>query len=218
MPHSNHPTRNPHLAEQFETLAQQREAGTLGMWIFLATEVMFFGGLFTAYAVYRHRMPQGFQLASGEYLKETWGSINTAVLLGSSLSVALAVHAAQHGMRKLLVWLLAITLLLGGAFLLIKAHEYQLEYHEGVIPTLRFTYDGPHANEVFVFMSFYFTLTGLHALHMLIGLALWLVMLIRAWRGHFSAAYYAPIEIMGLYWHFVDIIWIFLFPLLYLVR
>jgi cytochrome c oxidase subunit 3 len=204
------------LATQFDDLEQQHDAATLGMWIFLVTEIMFFGGLFAGYAVYRSIYPQAF--AAGSRLCEiALGAINTAVLISSSLTMALAVRAAQVGRRRTVVVLLFATMLLGTAFLGIKFVEYGHKYAEHLIPGSGFAYAGPYAQQVQLFVCFYFAMTGLHALHMVIGIGLLAVMAVLAARGRFSPAHYSPLEVAGLYWHFVDLVWIFLFPLLYLV-
>jgi cytochrome c oxidase subunit 3 len=207
---------HPALAHQFDSLDQQKEAATLGMWVFLATEVLFFGGLFLTYAIYRSWYPHAFAAASHE-LDVTLGTINTAVLIASSLTMALAVHAAQLGQRKLLMTLLVATMILGGVFLGIKSVEYYHKFVEHHVPGPGFVFEKEYARNAQIFFSLYFLMTGLHAVHMIIGLGVMLVMLWWAWRGTVTAEYYSPIEISGLYWHFVDIIWIFLFPLLYLI-
>jgi cytochrome c oxidase subunit 3 len=186
------------------------------MWAFLLTEVMFFGGLFVSYTVYRTAYLAGF-IAGSQHLNVLLGTLNTAVLLSSSLTMALAVHAAQEGHTRLLSRFLLLTMLLGLGFLGIKGYEYVLEYHESLVPVLNFAYTGPHAPQVKLFMIFYFVMTSLHALHMLIGLSLLTVLVVLAWRRRFSTTYHTPVEVIGLYWHFVDIVWIFLYPLLYLV-
>ena len=204
------------LAHHFEDLEQQHDAATLGMWVFLVTEVMFFGGLFAGYTMYRATYPGAF--AEGSRLCEvTLGALNTAVLITSSLTMALAVRAASLGRPRTTVWCLAGTMLLGAVFLAIKFLEYYHKYQERVVPGLNFTYAGPSARQVELFICFYFGLTGLHALHMIIGLVVIAVMMTLVWRRRVSPAHYTPIEVAGLYWHFVDIVWIFLFPLLYLV-
>lgn len=204
------------LAHQFDDLEQQSEAATLGMWAFLVTEVLFFGGLFLGYVVYRSSYPEAF--ASGSHhLDVALGAVNTAVLIGSSLTMALAVHAAQVGRRKELVLFLLGTILLGAVFLGIKGVEYAHKFAEHLVPGPSFVFTGPHAHQAQLFFSFYFAMTGLHAAHMVIGIGVLAVLTVMAWGGRFSAAYYAPVEISGLYWHFVDIVWIFLFPLLYLI-
>jgi cytochrome c oxidase subunit III len=204
------------LAHQFEDLEQQHDAATLGMWIFLVTEVMFFGGLFAGYAMYRSVYPSAF--AEGSRLCEVaLGASNTLILITSSLTMALAVYGAQRGRRRVVLICLAATMALGAIFLGVKFLEYFHKFQEHLIPGANFGYSGASARQVELFICFYFGLTGLHALHMIIGLGVLTVMTMFAWRGRFSSAHYAPIEVAGLYWHFVDIVWIFLFPLLYLV-
>ena len=204
------------LAHHFDDVEQQRGAGTLGMWVFLVTEVLFFGGLFLVYTVYRSWYPQAFAAASHE-LDITLGTINTAVLITSSLTMALAVHAAQLGQRKTLMIFLVVTMLLGGVFLGIKSVEYYHKFVEHHVPGPSFQFEKEHFRHAQIFFSLYFMMTGLHALHMVIGFGIMAVMLWWAWRGTITKEYYSPIEISGLYWHFVDIVWIFLFPLLYLI-
>ena len=209
-------THHPALAHQFDSLEQQSEATTLGMWVFLVTEVLFFGGLFATYAIYRTWYPDAFAAASHE-LDVTLGTINTVVLITSSLTMALAVHAAQLGQRKLLMAFLVVTMILGAVFLGIKSVEYYHKFVEHHIPGPSFQFEKEHAQHAQIFFSLYFVMTGLHAVHMVIGIGIMLVMLWWAWRGAITDEYYSPIEISGLYWHFVDIVWIFLFPLLYLI-
>jgi cytochrome c oxidase subunit 3 len=236
------------VAHQFEDVAQQREASTLGMWAFLSTEILFFGAIFVAYGVYRLRWPEQYRQGSLE-LKWYLGAINTAVLLISSFFMAMGVHAAATGQIKSLVRNLLWTIVLGTLFLVIKGTEYYLEYEDGLVPGVAFKMEKPpesaesgfaRAFESFEhwispvaknrgethrrspqeeqFMMFYFIMTGIHATHMVIGIALlsWLVWMAR--RGKFSAEYHNPVEITGLYWHFVDTVWVFLFPILYLLR
>ncbi len=208
-----HPTA---LAHQFDDLAQQREATTLGMWVFLVTEVLFFGGLFLVYSVYRSWYPDAFAAASHEMV--VWaGTTNTAVLITSSLTMVLAVYAAQTGNRRMLLTFLSITILLGFVFLGIKAFEYYTEFVEHHVPGPSFQFEKEYFRNAQIFFSLYFLMTGLHALHMIIGIGIMLTMLWWSWRGTITTEYYSPIEISGLYWHFVDIVWIFLFPLLYLI-
>lgn len=209
-------THHPALAHHFDTIEQQQEAVTLGMWVFLATEVMFFGGAMTAYIVYRAYYAAAFAQASN-HLDYKLGAVNTAVLIGSSLTMALAVHAAQLGQRRWLILFLLLTVLLGSAFLGIKFYEYGHKFEERLFPDESFLFPGAYARPARIFFSIYFALTGLHALHMIIGIGIMLVLVYLAWRGRFSQDYYAPVEMSGLYWHFVDIVWIFLFPLLYLI-
>jgi cytochrome c oxidase subunit III len=204
------------IAHQFNDLDQQHDASTLGMWIFLVTEVMFFGGLFAGYSVYRAMFPSAW--AQGSRLCEvTLGAINTAVLICSSLTMAMAVHSAQSGRRKRTVMFLISTMLLGGVFLGVKFLEYFHKYQEHLIPGTGFAYKAADSAQVQLFVCFYFGMTGLHALHMIIGIGVVAVITILAWRGRFTPDYHNPVEVTGLYWHFVDIVWIFLFPLLYLV-
>jgi cytochrome c oxidase subunit 3 len=185
-------------------LEQQADTASLGMWLFLGSEVLFFGGLFLAYAVYRISYPEIFQEA-GKNLNLTIGTINTAILLISSYFMALAVHAAKTDRSRRAVVFLALTLGLGTAFLGLKAYEYADDIAQRIFPNSSM-------------MDFiYYVMTGVHALHLTIGLGAVLVILVRTRRGDFSSDYYAPIEVTGLYWHFVDVIWIFLYPLLYLM-
>jgi cytochrome c oxidase subunit 3 len=199
-------------------MTQQREAGSLGMWVFLVTEIMFFGGMFAGYTVYRSLHLPAFEQGS-RLLDVRFGAINTAVLIGSSLTMALAIRAAQTGKRKAqIITLLILTMLLGATFLGIKfVFEWHHDYVEHLAPGFGFLYGGPHAAGVQMFFCFYFFMTGLHALHMVVGIGVLTVLTIMTARGRFSSEYYAPLEISGLYWHFVDIVWIFLFPLLYLI-
>jgi cytochrome c oxidase subunit III len=205
-----------HLAHHFDDARQQREAGSLGMWIFLVTEIMFFGGLFTAYVIYRSLFPTSFAHAS-RHLNVALGTTNTVVLITSSLTMALAVWAAQTDRRRATVRALLATIGLGAVFLGIKAYEYAHKFHEGLVPGPAFSYPGSDAPHAQLFFSLYFTMTGLHALHMVIGIGIMVWLLAAARAGRFSAAYHTPVEVTGLYWHFVDIVWIFLFPLLYLI-
>jgi cytochrome c oxidase subunit 3 len=207
---------HPALAHHFDSLAQQSEATTLGMWVFLVTEVLFFGGLFATYMIYRSWYPDAFAAASHE-LDVTLGTINTVVLITSSLTMALAVHAAQLGQRRALMLFLILTVVLGGAFLGIKSVEYYHKFVEHHVPGPSFQFEAEHIRHAQIFFSLYFVMTGLHAVHMIIGIGIMLVMLHWSWNGTITEEYFSPIEISGLYWHFVDIVWIFLFPLLYLI-
>lgn len=204
------------LAPQFDDIEQQRGAGALGMWVFLVTEVMFFGGLFLSYTIYRVIYAEAFADAS-RHLNTTLGAVNTAVLICSSLTVVLAVYSAQIGNRTLLLWFLLATILLGLVFLGIKFIEYAHKFTEHLVPGGAFVYPGPYTQPAKLFFSLYFAMTGVHALHMVIGIGIFAVLFVQAWRNQFSPSYYTPIELAGLYWHFVDIVWIFLFPLLYLI-
>jgi cytochrome c oxidase subunit 3 len=205
------------VREQFDTAEQQRDASTLGMWVFLITEIMFFGGMFLAYTVYRSLYPHVFAVASSS-LNAVIGAINTAVLLCSSFTMVLAVRAAQLGQRKAIVIFLILTLILGIAFLGVKAYEWNEKFQEHHIPGPSFHLEGVDVQgPAQLFFSLYFAMTGLHALHMVIGAGILTWLLIQTYKGTFSAEYMTPVDIAGLYWHFVDIIWIFLFPLLYLI-
>ena len=222
------------VAHQFEDAHQQKDAATLGMWAFLATEVMFFGGALLAYAIYRNAYHAGFAAASR---LEDWriGALNTGVLLCSSLTMALAVHAAHAGSRKWIIRWMLITIALASVFIGVKVYEYSHLIHEHLVP-LASAFD-PHFKHVplrtdppgqldvtqrvrdgaQIFFSIYFVTTSLHALHMIVGIGVMLFVINMARRGRFSREYYNPVEMTGLYWHFVDIVWIFLYPLLYLI-
>jgi cytochrome c oxidase subunit 3 len=205
------------LREQFETEAQQKDASGLGMWIFLITEIMFFGGMFLAYTVYRSTYPAVFGAAS-RTLDVVLGAVNTAVLLCSSFTMVMAVRAGQLGRRRAVIVFLILTLLLGLVFLGIKGVEWNNKFQEHHVPGPSFHMEGvAQQGPAQLFFSLYFAMTGLHAAHMLIGAGLLIYLLHGAWKGKFSAQYYTPIDMIGLYWHFVDIIWIYLFPLLYLI-
>jgi cytochrome c oxidase subunit 3 len=205
------------LSHQFETLDQQAQAASLGIWVFLATEVLFFGGLFLLYTIYRLQYPDAFAECS-KLMDLKLGAINTAVLLTSSLTMALAVHSAEEGEKKQTTvrWLL-LTMVLGVVFLGIKGTEYDQKFIEHLVPGPQFDLASIHHQQAQIFFTLYFAMTGLHALHMIIGLGVLAVMAGMAGTGKFSKTYSNPIQVAGLYWHFIDIIWIFLFPLLYLI-
>jgi cytochrome c oxidase subunit 3 len=210
-----------YLWHHFDDLEQQHEATALGMWTFLATEVLIFGGLFTGYTVYRARYPNDFAVAS-HHLNIVIAAVNTVVLLTSSLTMALSVRAVQTAQRRKLLTCMILTAVLGSIFLVLKAVEYTDDYKENLVPGLAFQdrdwpTRGADAAHVKMFLMFYYIMTGLHAVHLLIGIAVLGVMTELARRNWFSPEYYTPIEVWGLYWHFVDIVWIFLLPLLYLV-
>lgn len=290
MAHDTHEYHPPGLQHQFEDMGQQQESASIGMWMFLVQEIMFFGGLFTVYLVFRSRYPMAFA-AGSNHLDALWGGLNTLVLIVSSLTMALAVRAAQMSNRNLQVILIVVTMVFGATFLGVKAIEYTDKYNHGLIPvdglnkkipatgghtehasfTLPFETkvsaagdtgaaehpnpkgifqipksdeelvvmaqkgnflteaekigyfsngeldSGKFAGKVRIFFWIYFVMTGLHALHMIVGLGLMAWLAWKAWLGTYTAEYYSPVEISGLYWHFVDIVWIFLFPLLYLL-
>ena len=243
----------PELRHHFADVDQQRNAASLGMWWFLGTEIMFFGGMFCGYLVYRRIYFPEFASASSS-IALFWGTLNTAVLICSSLTVAMAVRAAQLGRRKQQVQLLLATLFFGLVFLGVKGKEWYDKYEEHHIPT--FDYNAvptsgaklPEGEDITkghekllgldklqndpvklrerraeiqqrskIFFSLYFALTGMHALHMIIGVGIFIVITWMAHKGRFTPEYHTPLEIAGLYWHFVDIVWIYLFPLLYLI-
>lgn len=225
----DHPADHAHAALQhhFENMEQQREASTLGMWVFLVTEIMFFGGMFLAYTLYRNQFPQAFASASN-HLDLKLGAINTVVLILSSFTMAMAVYSTQVGKRRNQIISLALTLLLGATFLGIKAVEYHEKYVDRlipgrVIPSRPFDASSVHLlpgatkQNVEMFYWIYFAMTGMHAVHMIIGIGIISVILFFAIRGKYGPEYHNPVEVSGLYWHFVDIVWIFLFPLLYLL-
>jgi cytochrome c oxidase subunit 3 len=211
--------------EQFRDLDQQHQAASLGMWVFLATEVMFFGTLFLGLGVYRYLYQDAFEAAS---VKLNWvvGGVNTVVLLVSSLFMVLAVHYAKIGQRRALLWCLCLTAGLGVLFLGLKGYEYWTDYRDNLIPGWRFddaewldkehlkAEDVPHVK---LFLMFYWIMTGTHGLHVTLGVAAVATMAVLVRRGHFSPAYYSPIDVTALYWHFVDTVWIFLLPMLYLL-
>jgi cytochrome c oxidase subunit 3 len=215
--HGEH-VHHPKLQHHFDDMAQQAEASTLGMWVFLVTEIMFFGGLFMAYLVYRAASPEAFQEASA-HLSIRLGAFNTAVLIVSSLTMAFAVRAAQTSApaRTQVLWIL-LTMLFGATFLGVKVVEYAEKFRDHIVPGPYFDasqWQNPVGVEMFY--SIYFCMTGLHAIHMIIGLGIMTWLAIMAHKRQFNAEYYTPVEVAGLYWHFVDIVWIFLFPLLYLI-
>lgn len=209
------------LWRHFDDLEHQHETTTLGMWVFLATELLIFGALFTSYAAYFSWYPASFEAAS-RHLNVLIGGVNTVVLLTSSLTMALAVRSAQLGRRRALVRFLILTALLGTAFLVLKAVEYYSDYQEKLVPGLAFepeawNHDPVNPAHVQLFLVFYYVMTGLHAVHLTVGIVIIAVLAYLAWRRSFSPEYYTPVESWGLYWHYVDIIWIFLLPLLYLI-
>jgi cytochrome c oxidase subunit III len=221
-----------HLRHHFESVEQQREASSFGMWLFLLTEIMFFGGLFTAYLIYRNWYYPAF-VAGSHQLSIVLGATNTAVLICSSFTMAMGVYSAEMRNRKGLITYLILTIVLGLAFLGIKAVEYHEKWEKHHVPGLNFSVnDFTHVNPGYpddpalpldmaektqVYFSLYFAMTGMHALHMIVGVSILLILLVQAWGGMYTDGHMTTIENFGLYWHFVDIVWIFLFPLLYLI-
>jgi cytochrome c oxidase subunit III len=205
----------------FESLEHQQETTTFGMWVFLATDVLIFGAIFTGYTVYRTAYTPSFEAAS-DHLNLMIGAVNTVVLLTSSLTMALAVHAAKLGQGRKVFFRLVLTAVLGIVFLGLKALEYYGDYRDELVPGLAFdpaqwTAPKIHATQVQLFLIFYYCLTGLHVLHLTIGIVIIVILAWMSRRATFGPRYYAPVEIWGLYWHFVDLMWIFLLPLLYLI-
>ena len=216
---------HPRLQHHFESMSQQHEASSLGMWIFLSTEVLFFGGLFLAYGFYRWLYYDAF-IAASHHQNIILGGINTAVLICSSLTVAMSIYFAQRNRQKAVVVMVILTMLLGLAFLGIKAIEYKEHFDHHLFPGPHFQFpDDPKtavnetqfAGTAQMFYVLYFFMTGLHAFHMVIGLGIYAWLLLRSMKKEFGPDYYSPLEAGGLYWHFVDIVWIFLFPMLYLI-
>ena len=226
---AEHAEHSPYLRHHFDSMHQQFDAATLGMWVFLLTEIMFFGGMFGAYTVYRSMYPLAFESTS-LHMNPAFGAANTAVLIVSSLTMALAVRSARLGSQKALQMFLVLTMIFGIAFLVIKGFEYHEHWVDNKVPLFpdqwhhwSYANDAEHPNQAQyarqaqILFCFYFFMTGFHAVHMLVGVGIMITILLMARRGIFSKAYFTPVEISGLYWHFVDIVWIFLFPLLYLI-
>jgi cytochrome c oxidase subunit III len=212
----NEATERLGIAPQFDSSQQQDRAATLGLWIFLATELMFFGPLFFGYVYGRLHFPQAFAVAS-RHTEATLGTLNTALLLTSSFTMAVAIEARKLDARKLSTWLLAATTMLGVAFLIVKGTEYRHEWEEHLFPGASFAFPGPHADGVRYFYFTYFAMTGLHAVHLFIGIVMVGIFGIGLGRGAMAFANPERIELAGLYWHFIDAVWIFLYPILYLV-
>lgn len=208
--------RDPFLQHHFTTPEQQFEAGKIGMWLFLVTEILLFGGLFVSFGLMQSRHPLAFYEAH-HHLDRMLGFLNTVVLLLSSFTMVMAVHAAQTDRRKRLMSFLALTLVFAGVFLGVKYVEYSHKFHEGLLPGKFYSHQGDTVPGQFQFFSFYFLMTGLHGIHILGGMAAISWVMWRAAKGHFSSRYYTPVDLVGLYWHLVDMIWIYLFPLLYLI-
>ncbi len=206
------------LREQFDTEAQQRDASTLGMWIFLITEVMFFGGMFLAYSIYRMKFPDVFAVASTS-MNVYMGATNTVVLLCSSFTMVMAVRSAALGKQRAIIGWLIFTLFFGLAFLGVKAFEWTEKFELHHVPGMaNFHLNGvEQQGAAQIFFALYFCMTGLHALHMVVGVGILSYLVYQTTKGKYTAEYMTPVDISGLYWHFVDIVWIFLFPLLYLI-
>ncbi len=237
--HGAHHDPEAHIAHHFDDAQQQFDAGKLGIWAFLVTEILFFSGLFCAYSVYRNLHPEVFVYAS-TFLDTSKGAINTGVLILSSLTAAWAVRNAQLGQKKMLVVNILITIACACAFMVVKYFEYTHKFHLGVFPGGEFTYapsehdpemarkvasiqsllasDQPLPHNVQLFFSIYYGMTGLHGFHVLFGIIVWVWILKRALKGEFNPKFFGPVDFTALYWHIVDVIWIYLFPLLYLIH
>ncbi len=214
--HHSEQEHSPFLQHHFKDMAQQFDAAKIGMWLFLVTEVLLFGGLFVGYGIMHAKHPEAF-MAAHHHLDRTLGALNTVVLLFSSFTMVLAVWAAQTSRRNLLILFLVLTLLCAGTFLVVKYFEYAHKFHEGLLPGKYYSHEGDTVPGQFLFFSFYFMMTGLHGIHVVIGMLAILWILGRAIRGDFSSKYFSPVDITGLYWHLVDLIWIYVFPLMYLI-
>ncbi len=206
----------PFLQHHFTDAEQQADAGKIGMWLFLVTEILLFGGLFVGFGIMQSLHREAF-FAAHHHLDRTLGFINTIVLLSSSFTMVMAVDSARTDRRKRLIMYLVLTLMFAATFLGIKYLEYSHKFHEGLLPGKYYHHAGDHVPGQFMFFSFYFMMTGLHGLHILAGMAAIGWVLRRAVRGDFSSRYNTPVDLVGLYWHLVDLIWIYLFPLLYLI-
>ncbi|MCB0361727.1 MAG: cytochrome c oxidase subunit 3 family protein [Bdellovibrionales bacterium] len=214
---AKHSTTEHHFAHHFNSAEHEFDTSKFGVWLFLCTEILMFGGLFVAYAIYHNVHPEIF-IEGSKFLDWRMGALNTVVLLVSSFTMALGIHYSQKNQRSKAVLNLGITLVCGLIFLVVKYIEYSHKIHLGLLPGNLFSFEGAASGaNLPMYFSFYFCMTGLHGIHVLIGMGLILWVLLRARKGEFSADYYTPVEGVGLFWHLVDLIWIYLFPLLYLV-
>lgn len=209
-------TYEHHTAHHFESAEAEYNASKLGTWLFLMTEILMFGGLFVGYAIYHHDMPATFE-AGSKFLDVKMGTLNTVVLLFSSLTMALSIYYAQIGKKAQVLYSLYITLACGVVFMIVKAFEYSHKIHDGLLPGRLFSHAAEAGTDLPIYFSFYFCMTGLHGFHVLVGMGLITWLIVRAHKGHFGPKYYTPLECVGLFWHLIDLIWIYLFPLLYLV-
>jgi cytochrome c oxidase subunit 3 len=216
-PHGeHHAAHDSRLAHHFATFEQQFDAAKIGMWLFLATEILLFGGLFVGYALMQAAHPQAF-FEAHHHLDKKLGALNTVVLLFSSFTMVMAVHSAATNKQKQLIRYLVTTLVCAGIFLVVKFFEYEHKFHEGLLPGMFYHHQGDTVPNQFMFFSFYFMMTGLHGIHVVGGMIAITWVLLRARKGTFDSTYYSPVDLVGLYWHLVDLIWIYLFPLLYLI-
>lgn len=212
----NTTTYEHHTAHHFENAEAEYNASKLGTWLFLMTEILMFGGLFVGYAIYHHDMPETFK-AGSKFLDVKMGTLNTVVLIFSSLTMALSIYYAQIGKKAQVLYSLYTTLACGFIFMIVKAFEYSHKIHDGLLPGRLFSHATEAGTDLPIYFSFYFCMTGLHGTHVLVGMGLITWLIVRAHKGHFGPKYYTPLECVGLFWHLVDLIWIYLFPLLYLV-
>jgi cytochrome c oxidase subunit 3 len=218
-PHGDLHPSDPHFQHHFTTMEQQFDTVKIGMWLFLATEVLLFGGLFVGFGMMQARFPIEFKEAH-EYLQRPLGTLNTVVLLFSSWTMVMGVLAARTSQKKKLVLFMIITIACACVFLGVKYFEYSHKFEEGLLPGHYYKHVGdkiPGSHGYATFFSFYFMMTGLHGIHILVGIGLLAWIAIRGNRGEFNASYYTPVDLVGLYWHLVDLIWIYLFPLYYLI-
>lgn len=213
--HESH-AHDPNLQHHFSTLEQQFDSAKIGMWLFLATEILLFGGLFVGFGISQAKYPEAF-FEAHHHLDKSLGFLNTVVLLCSSFTMVMGVWAAKTNRHQLLIWMLVLTIAFAAVFMVVKlGFEYPHKYHDGLLPGKYFTHSGGAPNQ-YIFFSFYFMMTGLHGIHVLLGMFALTWVLFRALRGDFSSNWYTPVDLVGLYWHLVDMIWIYLFPLLYLI-
>ena len=213
---ANSHTHHKNLAHHFKSLEQQFDAAKLGIWLFLCTEILMFGGLFVGYLIFHGLYPEMFA-EGATHLDWKLGAVNTVVLLGSSFTMAIGIHYAQTNQRQKSMIALGITVLCGLIFMVIKYFEYSHKIHLGLEPGKFFTFTDASSSNLALYFSFYFMMTGLHGSHVLVGMGLIIWVMIRTAKGEFSSEFYTPVEGVGLFWHLVDLIWIYLFPLLYLV-
>lgn len=212
--HAEHDSR---LQHHFATFEQQLDAAKIGMWLFLATEVLLFGGLFVGFALQQAAHPLAF-LEAHHHLDKKLGALNTVVLLFSSFTMVMAVHSSATNKKKATINYLLVTLACAAIFLIVKFFEYHHKFEEGLLPGAFYSHKGDHVPNQFIFFSFYFMMTGLHGFHVLGGMVAITWVILRARKGDFDSTYNTPVDLVGLYWHLVDLIWIYLFPLLYLIK
>ncbi|MEK9657892.1 MAG: cytochrome c oxidase subunit 3 family protein [bacterium] len=215
MSQANVVTNKHHFAHHFASASHEFETCKLGMWFFLAQELLFFSGVFVMYAVFRYFYPEMF-IEAHHHLSWKLGALNTVLLITSSFTMVMGVRAAQLRKSRECFWHLTATFMFALGFMVVKGIEYSAKIHHGLVPSIWF--NAPGVNETLpIFFGCYFFMTGLHGIHVLVGMGLLFWLMIRAYRNEFSTGYFTPVEMVGLYWHLVDLIWIFLFPLLYLI-